>query len=55
MGINALDSTKAKSPLLLGIEYDESMGIHIGAGPYVLVAHKPQAIKEVYESISKGS
>lgn len=56
--------TSGKAPLdrhtrfdledLLGIEYDESMGRYVGAGPYVLVAHKPQAIKEVYESISKG-
>ena len=29
---------------LLGIEYDERMGSY-GAGPYVPVAHKPQAIK----------
>ncbi|MBE0574427.1 MAG: hypothetical protein IH613_00865 [Desulfuromonadales bacterium] len=56
--------TSGKAPLdrharfdledLLGIEYDESMGSYVGAGPYVLVAHKPQAIKEVYVSISKG-
>lgn len=39
---------------LLGIEYDEIMGRYVGAGPYVLVAHKLQAINEVYESISKG-
>ena len=39
---------------LLGIEYDESMGIYAGAGPYALVAHKPRAIQEVYESISSG-
>jgi hypothetical protein len=39
---------------LLGIEYDESMGSYVGGGPYVLVAHKPLALKEVYESISKG-
>lgn len=39
---------------LLGIEYDESMGGYVGAGPYVLMAHKPLALKEVYESISKG-
>ncbi|MFQ2319561.1 hypothetical protein ACK32N_20570 [Aeromonas caviae] len=37
---------------LLGIKFDESMGHYFGAGPYVLMAHKPQAIKEVYESIS---
>jgi len=56
--------TSGKAPLdrharfdledVLGIEYDERLGIYVGAGPYVLVAHKPQAIKEVYESISKG-
>ncbi len=56
--------TSGKAPLdrharfdlkdLLGIEYDESMGGYVGAGPYVLMAHKPLALKEVYESISKG-
>lgn len=39
---------------LLGIEYDESMGSYVESGPYVLMAHKPLALKEVYESISKG-
>ncbi|PWW05389.1 hypothetical protein [Mangrovibacter plantisponsor] len=39
---------------LLGIEYDESMGRYVEAGPYVLVAHKPLALKEVYEGISSG-
>lgn len=39
---------------LLGIEYDERMGGYVGAGPYVLMANKPLALKEVYESISKG-
>ena len=39
---------------LLGIEYDESIGIYVGVGPYVLIAHKPLALKDVYESISKG-
>ena len=39
---------------LLGIEYDESMGRYVEAGPYVLVAHKPLALKEVYEAISNG-
>ncbi len=39
---------------LLGIEYDESVGRYIEAGPYVLVANKPLAIKEVYEGISGG-
>lgn len=56
--------TSGKAPLdpharfdledLLGIEYDESMGGYVGAGPYVLMANKPLALKEVYESISKG-
>ena len=56
--------TSGKAPLdrharfnledLLGIEYDESMGSYVGAGPYVLIAHKPLALKEVYEGLSKG-
>ncbi len=56
--------TSGKAPLdrharfgledLLGIEYNESMGCYVGAGPYVLVAKKPLALKEAYESISKG-
>ncbi|MBT1076978.1 hypothetical protein [Geobacter grbiciae] len=56
--------TSGKAPLdrharfdledLLGIEYDERMGGYVGAGPYVLMANKPLALKEVYESISKG-
>lgn len=56
--------TSGKAPLdrharfgledLLGIEYDESMGCYVGTGPYVLVAQKPLALKEAYESISKG-
>jgi hypothetical protein len=39
---------------LLGIEYDKSMNSYIGTGPYVLFAHKPLALKEVYESLSGG-
>lgn len=39
---------------LLGIEYDESMGGYVGAGPYVLMAHKPLALREVYEGLSGG-
>ncbi len=39
---------------LLGIEYDECMGRYIEVGPYVLVANKPLALKEVYEGISGG-
>jgi hypothetical protein len=39
---------------LLGIEYDESMGRYVEAGPYVLMAHKPLALKEVYEGFSGG-
>jgi hypothetical protein len=56
--------TSGKAPLdrhtrfdledLLGIEYDENMGCYVGAGPYVLMAHKPLSLKEVYEAISKG-
>jgi hypothetical protein len=56
--------TSGKAPLdpharfdledLLGIEYDERTGSYVGAGPYVLVAHKPQALKEVYEVLSNG-
>jgi len=56
--------TSGKAPLdrhtrfdledLLGIEYDESIGRYLGAGPYVLTASKPQALREVYESISNG-
>ena len=54
--------TSGKAPLdqrfdleaLLGIEYDESMRRYVGAGPYVLMAHKPLALKEVYEAISNG-
>ena len=30
------------------------MGRYVEAGPYVLVAHKPLALKEVYEGISGG-
>ncbi|WP_029894970.1 hypothetical protein [Desulfohalovibrio reitneri] len=40
--------------VLLGIEFDESMGRYVEAGPYVLVANKPLALKEVYEGISGG-
>ncbi|MDZ7753793.1 MAG: hypothetical protein U5S82_19645 [Gammaproteobacteria bacterium] len=39
---------------LLGIEYDERMGSYVGAGPCVLVANKPLALKEIYEGISGG-
>ena len=39
---------------LLGIEYDESMGSYVSAGPCVLMAKKPMALKEVYEDLSKG-
>ncbi len=56
--------TSGKAPLdqharfslegLLGIKYDESRGGYVGAGPYVLMAHKPLALKEVYEAVSKG-
>ena len=30
------------------------MACYVGAGPYVLMAHTPIALKEVYEDISKG-
>ena len=56
--------TSGKSPLprhsridlenLLSIEFDENVGMYRGAGPYVLMAHSPQAIKAAYESISGG-
>ncbi len=39
---------------LLGVEYDESMGGYVGAGPYVLMAQNAKALEEVYEGISKG-
>jgi hypothetical protein len=39
---------------LLGIEYDDMFGRYAESGPYVLIARKPQAIKEAYEGISKG-
>lgn len=39
---------------LLGIEYDESVGRYVEAGPYVLVAHNPLALKKIYEGISGG-
>ncbi|MGR7919644.1 hypothetical protein ACU6RQ_00720 [Zobellella denitrificans] len=56
--------TSGKAPLdlharfdleaLLGIEYDERIGEYVGIGPYVLMASKPLALKEVYEAISNG-
>ncbi|GAB4199736.1 MAG: hypothetical protein Tsb002_35510 [Wenzhouxiangellaceae bacterium] len=39
---------------LLGIELDKSIGRYVEVGPYVLVANKPLALKEVYEGISCG-
>jgi hypothetical protein len=39
---------------LLGIDFDCNVGRYVGAGPYVLVANKPLALKEVYENISHG-
>lgn len=38
-----------------GLEFEESVGRYAEVGPYVLVAHKPLAIKEVYEGISGGA
>ena len=56
--------TSGKAPLdqharfnlenLLGIEYDESTDRYVEAGPYVLMAHKTLALKEVYTGISGG-
>ena len=37
---------------LLGIKYDEDRGGYKGAGPYVLVARKPQALMEAYDTVS---
>lgn len=39
---------------LLGIEYDESVGRYVEAGPYVLMAHNSLALKKIYEGISGG-
>ncbi|WP_448873234.1 hypothetical protein [Desulfobulbus propionicus] len=39
---------------LLGIEYDEIIARYVEAGPYVLVARKPLALKEIYDGISDG-
>ncbi|MCI5150935.1 MAG: hypothetical protein D3916_16390 [Candidatus Electrothrix sp. MAN1_4] len=39
---------------LLGIEFDERTNRYVAAGPYVLMAQKPQALKEVYKRISGG-
>ncbi|WP_337263635.1 MULTISPECIES: hypothetical protein [unclassified Serratia (in: enterobacteria)] len=39
---------------LLGIEYRERIGSYVCAGPYVLIAHKQRALREIYESLSNG-
>jgi len=39
---------------ILGIKYDHSMGNYVEVGPYVLVARKPRALKEVYNGMSSG-
>lgn len=39
---------------LLGIEYDERSGDCVAAGPYVLMAHNPKALADVYGAISQG-
>jgi len=39
---------------LLGIDYDERIGGYTSAGPYVLIARKPQAIEAIYQEISGG-
>lgn len=51
----ALDRTaRFRLEDVLGIEYDESVGCCTAAGPYVLIAQKPQAIENIYEEISGG-
>ncbi len=39
---------------LLGIEYDEEEDMYVYVGPYVLVARKQAALKEIYEVITEG-
>ncbi|MER8833236.1 hypothetical protein [Mesorhizobium sp. M0909] len=39
---------------LLGIQYDEEQGSYTPAGPYVLIARKPQALNDIYQEISGG-
>ncbi|MGE4553938.1 MAG: hypothetical protein AB7D57_12565, partial [Desulfovibrionaceae bacterium] len=39
---------------IFSIAYDGSICSYLGTGPYVLLAKKPQALKEVYLSISNG-
>ncbi len=45
---------RLKLEKLIGIEFDERTNRYIAAGPYILMAQKPQAFKEVYERISGG-
>ncbi|MDN5925579.1 MAG: hypothetical protein L0I29_00715 [Hyphomicrobiales bacterium] len=47
-------SARSSLECLLGIEYDDALGSHTPAGPYVLVARRPQALEEVYQEISSG-
>lgn len=39
---------------VLGIELDDHFDVYRAAGPYVLMARKPGAVREVYESLSHG-
>lgn len=47
-------STRSTLEYLLSIEYDEAMGSFTPAGPYVLIAQKPQPIEDIYQEISGG-
>ncbi|TDT92239.1 hypothetical protein [Pseudodesulfovibrio indicus] len=51
----ALDpAVRAALEDLLSITYDERIGNYSEDGPYVLIAQKPLALKNAYESISDG-
>ncbi|MCI5115371.1 MAG: hypothetical protein D3921_09995 [Candidatus Electrothrix sp. AW1] len=39
---------------LLGIRFDRRTNNYVETGPYVLMAHKSEALKEVYENLSGG-
>jgi hypothetical protein len=47
-------SARSTLEYLLSIEYDEAVGSYIPAGPYVLIAQKPQPIEDIYQEISGG-
>lgn len=54
-GKTTLDRTARFSlETVLGIQYDEGVGCYTAAGPYVLIAQKPQAIERICEDISGG-